>query len=91
MVEIVEGKILRFDSGIDQFDGYSVLLSGSQETWERLLAPLPRPFYQDFIAAFFQHGFEIGGDKESAFAYYWALLRMLEVMRTTPVLQEGLR
>jgi hypothetical protein len=90
LVEIVDGHILRFDADAGQFDGFSVMLSGTEDTWEQLLAPVPRPFYQDFIAAFFQHGFEIAGDLESAFSYYWALLRMLEVMRTTSVLQAEL-
>ncbi len=81
--EIVEGEVRRFDAGADSFERHSAVLGGTDEDWSKMLAPIPPPYHQDFFGAFFQHGFEMSCDLESVFAYYGALNRMLEVMRST--------
>lgn len=78
---IREGVVTRFEAGADQFDRYDAVLGGTDHDWAELLAPVPRPFYQDFFGAFFQHGFEMAGDLDAVFSYYWALLRFLDVAR----------
>ena len=42
---------------------------------------MPRPFYQDVASALFRHGFALGGDVESFFAYHAALRRLIAVLR----------
>ena len=79
--EVVDGEVRRFELTTDQFQGSSATLGGTDQTWEQLLRPVPVPFYQDFIGAWFNHGFEISGDLRSLFAHYWALLRLLDIMR----------
>lgn len=81
VLEIVDGTICRFDGGADQFDRYTAVLGGDEGDWERLLEPVPPPFYQDFFGAFFQHEFEMAGDLDAIFAHYWALLRLLDILR----------
>lgn len=79
--DVVDGEVRRFELTTDQFQGSSVTLGGTDEDWEKLLKPVPVPFYQDFFGAWFNHGFEISGDLRSLFAHYWALLRLLDIMR----------
>ena len=80
--DVRDGLVLRFDKTEDQFQSSSARLVGTEEVWRELLEPVPVPFYQDFIGAWFNHGFEISGDLRSVFTHYWALLRLLDVMRT---------
>jgi hypothetical protein len=42
---------------------------------------VPPPFYQDVASAVLRHGFTLGGDVESFFAYHGALRRVIDVMR----------
>ena len=49
--------------------------------WEQLLAPVPRPFYQDLFAAHLHHGFQLNADPVDYAAYYPALRRLVEILR----------
>jgi len=51
------------------------------EVWERMLEPIPAPFYHDLFAAAVHHGVQMNPDYLDFAAYYPALRRMLEVMR----------
>jgi len=79
--DVADGEVRRFELTTDQFQGSSATLGGTEEDWAQLLKPAPMPFYQDFFGAWFNHGFEISGDLRSLFAHYWALLRLLDIMR----------
>ncbi len=83
LITILDGRIARFDQTDDIFQRYSGVLGGTEEDWLQLLKAVPPPFYQDFFGAFFQHNFEISGDLDSIFAHYWALLRLLDLMRAS--------
>lgn len=61
--------------------GYTVRVSAPEEGWRELLAPVPRPFYQDLYGAMSRHGFIADGDFESFFAYYPAVRRIIELLR----------
>ena len=52
-----------------------------QKDWQALLAPVPRPFYQDLYPATLHHGFDVAGDIGHYCAYYPAVRRLIEVMR----------
>jgi len=49
--------------------------------WEKLLAAVPPPFYQDPFGASLHHPVSLGGDPETLFAYYGALRRVIEILR----------
>lgn len=83
LMEIVDGEIKRFHETGDIFRRYSAVLGGTESDWQNLLATVPVPFYQDFFGAFFQHEFQMAGDLDSLFAHYWALLRLLDLMRAS--------
>ena len=60
-----------------------VHISAPLEDWERLLEPIPRPFYQDLFAAQLHHGFQMNAEPVDYAAYYPALRRLVEILRET--------
>ena len=60
-----------------------VFVSAPEEEWEALLAPIPRPFYQDLFGAATQHGFRLNDDPLDYAAYYPALRRLVQIFRDT--------
>jgi hypothetical protein len=60
---------------------WSFFIKGSAETWQKFLQPIPPPTFTDLYGCISRQHFELGGDIEAAFAHYWALTRMLDVLR----------
>jgi hypothetical protein len=58
-----------------------VYISAPLEEWERLLEPVPRPFYQDLFGAQLHHGFQMNAEPLDYAAYYPALRRLVEILR----------
>ena len=58
-------------------------ISAPVEDGERLLEPIPRPFYQDLFAAQLHHGFQMNAEPVDYAAYYPALRRLVEILRET--------
>lgn len=52
--------------------------------WQELLRPVPKPFYQDLMAAMTRQGFQVEGDLVGFRPYYRAVNRLFELMRSTP-------
>ena len=48
--------------------------------WRELLAPCPRPFYQDLFGAQLHHDVELSPDPIAYAAYYPALRRLIQLM-----------
>ena len=82
ILELLDGQVRRFEATEDLFEASDITLGGTASDWAHLLAEVPVPFYQDFIGAWFNHGFEMSGDLRGLFAHYWALLRLLDLMRS---------
>jgi len=81
LMKVEDGVVTEFTDEPDHFDPYSIVIGGPEDGWEKLLSPVPPPFYQDFWGAFFRHGFEMGGDLPSLYASYGAVRRTLELLR----------
>lgn len=83
MVTIKDGRIDGIDSnpGLMEDWDFDFFIRASDAEWEKLLAPVPEPFYQAVVPAVMLHGFDHGGDFESFCAYYRAISRMIEIMR----------
>lgn len=58
-----------------------VYVTAPRDTWEQMLQPVPRPFYQDLLAAATHHGVALNADLLEIAAYYPALRRLLEILR----------
>ncbi|MFQ5381165.1 MAG: hypothetical protein ACE5EF_06040 [Dehalococcoidia bacterium] len=81
-LSLVEGAVSAQD---DLRPGPVLTLSGSGEVWERLLADVPPPGFNDLVPARLQ-GLEMEGDEETLWQYYPALRRLIDVLR-----EEGVR
>lgn len=66
-----------------------VTISAPVDDWAQLLKPFPRPFFQDFYPASMHHGFELKGDSDYIWAYYAALRRSGEVLRSVASVEEA--
>lgn len=62
-------------------DAADVFVGASEAEWQELLAPLPRPFYQDLSGAAIHHGVRLPHDMTAYAAYYPALRRLVQLMR----------
>jgi len=81
-ITVREGELIGLDPVVTPFDSYDVQLAGSEEQWAPLLALVPPPFYQDFLPAMLYHGFRLEGRMETIIAYYPALRRLGELLRS---------
>ena len=69
---------------------YDIEISAPIEEWSKFFQRVPRPFYQDLFSAVTRHNFRYGGDMKMFFAYYAALRRLFDFMRTfTNVAEEA--
>ncbi len=88
IVRVRDGNVTEIKLNPTFMNPWSFFIKGSVETWQKFLQPIPPPFFTDLYGVFTdlyggisrQH-FELGGDIEAAFAHYWALTRMLDVLR----------
>jgi hypothetical protein len=57
-----------------------VFVGASEEEWRELLAPVPRPYYQDLFGAQWAHGIRMPEDPLAFAPYYPALRRLLQLL-----------
>ena len=61
----------------------AIRVIATADDWEKLLHPVPPPFYQDLFGAASRHGVLLLGEPENVFPYYPALRRLIELLRTS--------
>jgi hypothetical protein len=81
IVRIRDGNVTEIRLNPTFMNPWSFFIKGSTETWQKFLQPMPPPFFTDLYGCISRQLFELGGDIEAAFAHYWALTRMLDVLR----------
>jgi|BogFormECP04_OM1_1039644.scaffolds.fasta_scaffold25677_2 hypothetical protein len=79
LLRMREGRISEF-SKIDA-PKWDVKISAPESDWRELLQPVPRPFYQDLMAAVTRQNFKLEGDLLGFNPYYRATCRLFELMR----------
>lgn len=79
-INVHNGEIAEIEPWLGALAG-NLHIRAPDEDWQRLLEPVPEPFYQDVYPASVHHGFEIHGDTTHFCAYYPALRRLVELMR----------
>jgi hypothetical protein len=57
-----------------------LFVTASEEAWRELLAPVPRPYFQDLFAAQVMHGVRLPADFLAWAAYYPALRRLMQLL-----------
>lgn len=83
ILKIQDGKIAEVNRRPARDAPWAFKISAPEQEWEKFLKPIPEPFYHDIYAASVHHGFICEGDLESMYAYYPAIRRMFEIMRTS--------
>ena len=81
LFRVRDGEIVHVNRQPTVFDAWDFEIAGPRDGWSEIFAQTPRPFYQDVASALFRHGFALGGDVESFFAYHAALRRLIAVLR----------
>lgn len=81
IVKIRDGIVTEIKLNPTFMNSWSFFIKGSAETWQKFLQAVPPPFFTDLYGGISRQHFELGGDIETAFAHYWALTRMLDVLR----------
>ena len=81
ILDIRNGELANIVEAPGIFDDFEIEIAAGDDVWEKILAPVPPPFYHDLFPAQLHHGLRISGDLESVFAYYGALRRLTELMR----------
>jgi len=76
-----EGVVIEIKLDPTFMNPWSFFIKGSAETWQKFLQPIPPPFFTDLYGCVSRQNFELGGDIEAALAHYWALTRMLDILR----------
>ena len=78
---------LRFQDGslvdvapCESSDPCDLFVGASEDAWRELLAPVPRPYYQDLAAAQLMHGVRLPQDALAYAAYYPALRRLMQLL-----------
>jgi hypothetical protein len=85
LIHIKEGQITEILTGRQAFEFLvpaNITVAAPAEEWQKFLEPVPKPFYNDLWGAVARHGFTVGGDMETFYAYYPAIRRLFDIMRS---------
>ena len=79
LMRMREGRLSEFSKS--DASKWDVKISAPESDWRELLKPVPKPFYQDLMAAMTRQGFKLEGDMLGFNPYYRATCRLFELMR----------
>ncbi len=81
ILRIADGRVSDFSPAAEPNGALDMTVSAPAADWDELLAPIPKPFYQDLFAAAATGRFLLVPTDVTTFAYYPALRRLIEIMR----------
>lgn len=81
IVKVRDGVIIQIKVEQTVLDPWSFAIRAPVESWEKLLQPIPPPHYDGLFGGMIRGTFRLEGDLPVACAYFWAMTRMLDVMR----------
>jgi hypothetical protein len=89
-IKLKAGEVVSVDSApLSGSKPTEVIITGPVDGWAKFLVKHPRPFYEDFNAAAMHHGFKLLGDKDYLWAYYAAIRRTGQILRSVAVVEEA--
>jgi hypothetical protein len=80
-INVRDGVVTEIKSDPGPVDHWSFSIKAAAKSWEKLLQSSPPPFFTGLNAGMIRGNLEITGNIEIAFAYFWAMNRMLDIMR----------
>lgn len=81
IVKIRDGEVTEIKLNPPSNEHWSFSIKATAKSWDKLLQPSPPPFFTGLNAGMIRGNLQIKGNLEIAFAYSWAMNRMLDVMR----------
>ena len=81
IIKVRDGLVTELVLDPNPLDPWSFMIKGSLASWEKFLLPAPPPFHNGLYPAMVRQILELGGDLESAFAHFWPVARLLDLMR----------
>jgi hypothetical protein len=81
LIKVLDGVVTEIRPDPGPVDHWSFSIKAAAKSWEKLLQPSPPPFFTGLNAGMIRGNLEITGNIEVAFAYFWAMNRMLDIMR----------
>ena len=80
LLDFKDGKLVSVDAKMAPDDACKIVVKGTKEHWENLLARFPKPFYQCLQSTAVKHQLVLS-DTNETFAYLPALNRLTQLMR----------
>jgi hypothetical protein len=81
IVKVRDGVVMEIKIDPPSDTHWSFSIKATAESWDKLLQSSPPPFYTGLNAGLIRGILQITDNVEVAFAYLWAMNRMLDVMR----------
>jgi len=81
IVSIRDGMVIEINLSPSFMDSWDFSIRATPDSWEKVLSPSPPAFYHGLFAGMHRGIFSLEGNLESAFAHFWAVSRMLDVLR----------
>ena len=84
LFRIQTGQVKEIERGYQDFDPLvrsDMQIHAPAGELDKFHERVPKPFYLDLWGATVHHGFKVGGDLETVYAYYPAIRRFFDVMR----------
>jgi hypothetical protein len=81
IVKVHDGAIQEINPDPFSNEHWSFGIKATSGSWDKLLQSSPPPFYTGLNAAMMRGNLQITGHIEAAFAYLWAMNRMLDIMK----------
>ena len=85
VIRLEKGQITEVASGHEAFGllvPSDIIIFAPVEDCKKFLERIPKPFYVALFGATIYHGFKVGGDMASFYAYYPAVRRLFDIMRS---------
>lgn len=80
-IRVRDGTVTEINLNPPIDDPWSFSIKASAGAWDKLLQLSPPPFYTGVNAGMLRGNLQIMGDIEIAFAYLWAMNRMMDLIR----------
>ena len=81
IVKVCEGEVKKIVLNPTFMDPWHFGVKASTDAWEKFLRPTPPPLYNALFPAMIRQIFRVDGDLEKAFAHFWPVTRIMNIMR----------
>ncbi len=81
LVRLRDGVVSQIVLDATTADSWDFSIEGPAESWEKLLQPVPPPFFNGVYSGMMRGKFRITGNIESAYAHLRAVNRMMDLLR----------